>query len=344
MPAQSEARKLIYGVDTAGSLADVIRESGSTNPMLVSSAHYSLTSFYMKLKDRLGEGHSEFREVTGGPPLPEVEHLAEAYRNKGCDHIVSVGDSSVIWASKLLKYYYAHEAKHTVIPTTLTVSSFSDWAEYRLGDEAFQVSDASIVPDTVILDPVASLETEPRTWYSSGLGIMDYTFSNLMRPDISAESEDLLSSSLESLIVNLPGKSMESRMECFLSSWYSKEDGYSIEEDPMNSIRRSMKSATDLPEDLISAIVLPLSVYRCMKEKPESLASIASRLGFRGDDTTELSNKSLELVQGLIRKLGVGDTLAEFGFGAAQIREVLSKLPLEKNVVDRIISPIFTDY
>ena len=343
MPVQSEARKLIYGVNTAGSLADVIRESGSSNPMLVSTTHYSSTSFYTRLKESLGQRHTEFREVTNGPPLPEVEHLAEAYRNRECDHIVSVGDSSVIWASKLLKYYYAHEAKHTVIPTTLTTSSFSDWAECRLGDEVHQVSDASVVPDTVILDPVASLETEPQTWYSSGLGIMDYAFSNLMRKDILSDAEDLLSSSLESLIINLPGKSMEARMECFLSSWYSKEDGYRIEQDPMTGIRNSIKSATDLPEDLISAIVLPLTVYRCMRERPASLANIASRLGFRGNDKAELSSKSVELVQGLIRKLGVGDTLSEIGFGQKQIMDILSEFSIEKSVAEQIISPLFTD-
>ncbi|AKA49352.1 hypothetical protein IX51_09835 [uncultured archaeon] len=342
MPVQSNGRKLIYGIDTVKSAAEYIKEKGSSNPLIVSTTGYSSTNFYRKLTEELENGYSEFREITYGPPLPEVEHLTEAYRNKECDSIISVGDASVIWSSKLLKYYYAHGAHHMAIPTTLTVSSFSDWAEYRIGDEINHVSEASLIPETVILDPQSSVETDASIWYSSGLSVMDYTFSNLMRDDISTEVEDLLLSSLERLIINLPGQSMESRMESFLSSWYSKEDGYSVSRDPMTPIRNSLKKSMDMPDELIAAVVLPLTAYYCMERKKKSLSDLANRLGFRGDNTSELSGKSYELVQGLIRKLGVTETLSEHGFGLEQMRHELNRLSLDKGIVDQVISSIYS--
>lgn len=342
MPVQSGARRLIYGLDTTKSLKEVLKDAGSTKPMLVSTAHYSSTSFYRKVKEELDAPHVEFREVTYGPPLPEIEHLAEMYRNKECDSMVSIGDSNVIWASKLLKYYFAHDASHVAIPTTLTASSFSDWAEYRLGDEVHHVSDASTVPDTVILDPMASMETEVAAWHSSGLGIMDYAFSNLLREGISSETEDLLTSSLEGLVVNLPGRSVESRMECFLSSWYSKEDGYRVDHDPMTEVRNAIKSRTDLPEDLISATVLPLTVYRCREINPNGLATLATRLGFRGSDVLELSDKVLEMVQGLERKLGIGESLAEMGYSYNDLKKIMEETPFDFETVDRVLSPVLS--
>lgn len=341
MPAGPVERRLIYGIDTSPSLVDVLKESGASNPILVSSADYSSTSFYRKIKGMLDNSFTEYREITTGPPLPEVEHLAEMFRNRKCDYIVSVGDSNVIRASKLLKYYYAHDTDHLAIPTTLTSSSFSGLTEYRLGDEIYHIADPSIVPDAVILDPIASVETETSVWYSSGLEMMDYAFSNLHTAEISEEERDLLSSSLESLIVNLPGKSMESRMECFLSSWYSKEDNYDVESDPMTSVRDSIRSSADLPDNVLSAIILPLTVLGCRDEVPESLACLANRLGFKGNNVLELSDKVLESVQGLIRKLGFVDSFRGLGLDYKALKKMITSLPVEEKTVERALAPVF---
>lgn len=342
MPGTSVGRNLIYGVDSVKSALENLKGRKSTNPMIVSTPWYSSTSFYRDLTEILDSGYSEFKEITHGPPLPEVEHLAEAYRNKECDSIVSVGDASVIRASKLLKYYFAHDAYHLSIPTTLTVSPFSDRAEYRLGDEVLRVADPNIMPDTVILDPMASVETVRSTWATSGLGVMEYALSNLMREDIGQDVEDLLLSSLEGLMVNLPGEGIESRMKCLMSSWYSKEEGYSADLDPLADIKDSLKGVLDLPNELISAVLLPLTAQYCIQKRPKRMSGLASRLGFKGTDTSELSNRSFELIQGLIRKLGVGETLVEQGFDSNHMRTVLRKFSLDDSLIDSVLSSVYS--
>lgn len=335
-----EDKKLIYGTGSFKSAQRVLTESGGTKPLIATTPFYSVSGAFTKFTDSLDTDYQVFNELTDGPPLPEVEHLAEAYRNMDCDSVISYGNSSVIWASKLLKYYFAHDALHLAVPTTLTISAFSGRAEYRMGDEISFVVDSKLTPDAVILDPETSLETENSLWLTSGLGVMDYAMSNLSRMDISPATEDLLLSTIESLIINLPGKSMESRMESMLSTWYSSIDDYGVGEDPLMKIRSSLKSSLDVPDEIVSSFTLPLSTFLASSKNPERLSLLAARLGFKGDNTGELSGKVLELVRGLMRKVGIRSILSDYGITDRDLEESLNGLPLEKKARDSIISSL----
>lgn len=338
-----EDKKLIYGTDTLKSARKVLEDVGSKNPLIATTPYHSGSGTFRKFTESLETDFKVFNELTEGPPLPEVEHMAEAYRNSGCDSIMSFGNSSVIWASKLLKYYFAHESHHLVVPTTLTVSTFSDWAEYRMGDEITFVVDQNMVPDAVILDPESSLETDDSRWLSSGLGVMDYAMSNLSREDISPATEDLLLSTLESLIINLPGKSMESRMESMISTWYSKVEDYRVGSDPLTEARKTMKSSFDVPEEVFSCLTLPLSTYMTFVKNPERLSSLSTRLGFRGNNVAELSIKAMELVRGLMGKVGISGILSDYGLTNSVLRELLEKVSIEKEMKENVLSSIFGD-
>lgn len=340
MDRQNGDRRLIYGTGSASSAARVLKSYGKEHPLVVSTPYFSSTGFYTKLISELGQDWERFSEISTGPSLPEVEHLAEAYRNKECDSIISVGNSAVISASKLLRYYFAHDAAHLSIPCTLTVSSFSDWAEYRLGDEINFVRDQMIVPEMVILDPAASVETEGNIWYSSGLGVMDYALSNLANDGIGKESTDLLLSSLANMVIDLPGQSVESRMELFLSTWYSRVNGYDVEKDPLTSIRKGLSEELDIPAEMVSVLTFPVAASECYRKNPGALADLSSRLGFRQGKNSDLASGTLDLLYALPGKLGLVSRIREYGIGRNDVSEALQQLSLDRETVDLILSSV----
>lgn len=341
MPTRTDDKKLIYGNGSAESLGSVLREAGLKRPLVVSTLQFSNTSFYQAIMDSLDVDYVRFNEITRGPPMPEVEHLAESFNNHECDSIVSMGNSSVIWASKVLKYYFAHSAHHTAIPSTLTPSAFSNWTEYWMGDDLNYITASSIEPDTVILDPEASATIDGAIWKASGLGVMDYAFSNLLRSRISDETEELMITAIEILIVNLPGISRESRLEALLSTWHSKEERYSVRKDPITEIRQAIKEAFDIPEELTSALTLPVTAHRVMEKYPSRMARLAETVGFRGTDDSALARRTFEAIQGFVRKLGITSELESYGIMEHTIRDVISTLPLSDETAESMLSSIY---
>lgn len=341
MYPQSDERRLVYGVGSIMSAREILDMAGSRNPMIVTDSTTSGSTFYKMIEEQFEHGFGEFREITTGPPLPEVEHLTESFRNKNCDSIISVGGDSVIWAGKLLKHYFAHDAYHLAVPTTLTLSSFSDWAEYRIGDETYRESGRKMIPDAVITDPRGSIESDSASWYFSGFGIMTYAISNLSRQDIGPDVSDLLLSSLEGMMVNLSGNSMESRLECHLSSWYSFDQSHSFATDSTLKLRDQLLRECDICEEVVSALLLPVAAKRCVRDNPDIMAQLAKRLGFRGDDTGKLAKGSFELIQGLMAKVSVSNILGERGIGLEDVKSMLEKASIEKEDSQAVIESIY---
>lgn len=332
MQAPGEDRRLIYGAGSINSAPDFLKEYGSSRPLLVTSADFASSSLYLVLKRSFDSSFVEFREITYGSPLPEIEHMAETYRNKNCDSVVSVGDNSVISSAKLLKYYYAYDTHHLSVPVVPSMAPFSNWASYSLGDEVKYVADSVPEPDGIILDS-SEKNRDAFRWAISGLSVMESAFFRLGSNEISDGTYDLLLSSVENLLVNLPGDNEEAKTKCLLAPWYAKDEGYSVLGDNATQMRDYLAMKLGIGSELADALLLPLSAYECAKSHPERTAMFAQRLGFRGEDPFQLSEKSFDLISGLIRKLDLIAALNYNGVTEMSLVPVLRDLQIDEQAI-----------
>lgn len=341
MQIPGEDRRVVYGTGSIGSVPDLIRESGCSKPLLVTALRFAKSETWVRLKESLETDFAEFKEITTGPPLPEIEHLAEAYRNKGCDSIISVGDRSVVFAARLLKYYYAYDSYHIAVPVVPSVSPFSNWASYWLGDEAKYVTDSLMPTDSVILDPCPLKEDLLSAWNVAGLSVVQYALTRLRADPIVDKTQDLLLSAIENLIVNLPGTNAEARLQCLLAPWYAKDENYSVRNDHTMIWRNCLVAELGVSGEAASAIILPEAAYSCGKEHPERMAKLAKRLGFKGQDIFELSDRMCDLVSGLIRKLDATSELIQYGVDQKVLENTLESLKFSSEAKEAVLESFF---
>lgn len=117
-----------------------------------------------------------FSDFKPNPIYEDVIVAKDVYKNNSCDAIISIGGGSAIDTAKALKLFLPFEnsdkliekehiylnVKHIAIPTTAgTGSESTRFSVIYYNGEKQSLTDLSIIPDLVVLDPIF-LETLPR--------------------------------------------------------------------------------------------------------------------------------------------------------------------------------------
>ncbi len=102
-----------------------------------------------------------FGNFRSNPLYEEVMDGVEKFKKSGCNTIIAVGGGSAIDVAKSIKYYSKSNAEIIAIPTTAgTGSESTHFAVIYKGGVKQSVTDQSLLPEIVILEP-SSLENVP---------------------------------------------------------------------------------------------------------------------------------------------------------------------------------------
>jgi maleylacetate reductase len=248
---------VVYGRPAAEAVADLARRFGASRLMIMSTR--SLAEQADKLSEDLGIlSAGVFTSISAHSPRTDVIAGANAAREARADLLVAFGGGSVIDATKLMQLcLWAHlkspeqvgayrlgrgadrkdpsEIKSGVrmiaIPTTLSAAEFTAIAGVTDGEpqsgvksikEAYTHPD--MAPRAVVLDPMLTLSTPPKLWFSTGMKAVDHAVEQLCNLERAPMGDAVATEGLRLLARGLvdskeDGNNLEARAACQHGMW-----------------------------------------------------------------------------------------------------------------------------
>lgn len=153
--------------DDGFTLGALFQNVGFAHPLVISGRHFK--QFFVKSAlDESRIQYSLFDEYSPNPTLEESTAAAQAFFREGCDSLISVGGGSSIDLAKSvksivgkswqedssLKTKFRGRLLHMAVPTTAgTGSESTSFAACYVAGRKVSLSDDSLLPDIVVLDP-----------------------------------------------------------------------------------------------------------------------------------------------------------------------------------------------
>lgn len=208
-------------VDNMAMATDVpllLARLGVMHPLIVSGGGLGRSGIVHEL-ERRSMPYVHFSGFTPNPTAEQVLAGLAAYRDNGCDGILSIGGGSAMDVAKAIKAIgdsdaalsvlerFTHpmpmDVVHVALPTTAgTGSESTHFATIYIGEKKFSVADAVLLPEVVILDAsqLASLPT-----YERGATFMDalcHSIESYWSVRASKESRDYAAQAIRLLVAN----------------------------------------------------------------------------------------------------------------------------------------------
>lgn len=161
----------LIGDDCYGQLIRYMESNKIKRILLVAGSSQNnsvVRQLLQDIKSRLDAQIVTFSEYTPNPTYEEAEAGVEMFRGNGCDAVMAIGGGSAIDIAKCIKLFSAMDpgdsylnrkgvqsnTKLIAIPTTAgTGSEATHFAVIYYKGEKQSVTDMSLIPDAVILDP-----------------------------------------------------------------------------------------------------------------------------------------------------------------------------------------------
>lgn len=173
--------------------------------------------FFSKIK----ESHNfiRFSDFTENPKFSDVKKGVEVFNTNQCDSIISIGGGSVIDMAKLISCMNKHdmevnsfeelkEVKREVpfmaIPTTAgSGSEATTFAVVYFKGIKYSIEDESLLPDSVLLDPILSFNMPPYLKAVSGLDAFSQSIESYWSKKSTIESREYSNKALNLIWNNL---------------------------------------------------------------------------------------------------------------------------------------------
>lgn len=368
---ESFDQKVVFGVDAGETLATEVAALGAERILLVSGRTLMANDggIVSAVRRALGDRVVADQVVHAHSPYDDVLAGAEQARRAGVDLVVAVGGSSVGDAAKAIYLCLADnvtsvpelDARRVVlgadrdltlnpprnlhrpiaIPTTLSAGEFTSSAGllHPTGVKA-SFRSASLAPQTVILDPRATLETPIDLLLSTGMRAVDHAveghlsrLANVVTRPISLTALRLLWTALPQIVQR--SDDLEARLAAQIGMWQSVVPlGSGVLPGASHSIGHTLGALYGIPHGKTSCVLLS-AVLRWNEQRPSDVqASLKSGLP---SSVAAVSDQ----VRDLIVSLGQPASLREVGVGAADFDEIARQTLINRGRMlllnDRII-------
>lgn len=361
-----DIERVVYGRPAGAALRAEAERLGAKKVFVTTSKSVAQSALLASVVDGLGELHAgTYAGITAHSPRPCVVEGAAMARAAGADLIVAVGGGSVIDATKTilialwqdvttvdeLDAYRAGKPKEgaappseaikppadairmIAVPTTLSAAEFNAFAgisDPRKGiKESF--GHRLIVPRVIVLDPAATLATPMDLMLSTGLKAVDHAVERLCSQQANPFALGTSTEALKLLARALPAHKadpddMATRLDLQFGMWLSIGAGTSgVGVGASHGIGHVLGAACHVPHGHTSCVMLP-SVLRW------NLPANAERQKRVGEAFGKPDAAAGDLVEGLVRSLGLPGRLSEVGVGRDRFREIA-----EKSMHDRAV-------
>lgn len=363
-----DIERVVYGRPAGAALRAEAERLGAKKVFITTSKSVAQSALLASVIDGLGDLHvGTYAGITAHSPRPCVVEGAAMARAAGSDLIVAVGGGSVIDATKTilialwqnvtdvgqLDAYRAGRPKEgaappskaisppaeairmIAVPTTLSAAEFNAFAgitDPRKGiKESF--GHRLIVPRVIVLDPAATLATPMDLMLSTGLKAVDHAVERLCSQQAHPFVLGTATEALKLLARALPAHKanpddMATRLDLQFGMWLSIGAGTSgVGVGASHGIGHVLGAACHVPHGHTSCVMLP-SVLRW------NLPANAERQKRVGEAFGRPDAAAGDLVEGLVKALGLPGRLSEVGVGRDRFREIAEKAMHDRAVLN----------
>ena len=344
-------RDLYFGEDAVDHLKSV---KGSKALIVIGSERLIKDGTVPKVKENLKEANIEtkvFCGVENDPSVATVRKGVEMMNEFNPDLIIGIGGGSPIDAAKAMWIFYEHpeftfeeaakpfnlpelrqKAKFIAIPTTsgtaTEVTSFSVITDNETGVK-YPIADYNITPDIAIVD-TNLVQTMPKSLVANtGMDALTHAIEAYVSNARNPITDALAMKSIEMVVANLYD-SFEGKNQARKDMHIAQNLAGMAFSNAILGIVHSMAHKTgkifDIPHGLANAIYLPAAIQFNAKTAKYTYADIARRLGLVGNTEDELVESLVKLVKDLRNKMGMANSLKEFGISEEMFRENLDAI------------------
>jgi alcohol dehydrogenase class IV len=346
-----------FGDGALTRLTQAVSRSGAKRVLVVTGATLSRSRLLQQLRSLLGTDSTVYAGVKQHAPYDCMAAGARVAKECGADMLISLGGGSATDVAKGIRLAIAqaqageYEAffercseraavsaqfsfdkpmlPHIAVPTTLSGSEFSGAigaTDIRTGRK-FAIVDRILLPQLVILDPRATLETPAPLWVSGALKVLSDAFEEICSPR-SLPFVDALALHAIRLIdthlldAALTPANLHSRAMLQHATWMSQSvkghTGLGI----VCALRHQIGALFGVPHGTASCIAFAAGLGFNRPLVDERLAIIAPALGISASDVSSAADAVLRRGQELIRAAGMPTSLHQVGVSEARLGEL----------------------
>jgi alcohol dehydrogenase class IV len=270
-------------------------------------------------------------------PAGTVDALLQQVRELDVDCMVSVGGGSPIDTVKAAAHALLAGSAgtmprdglvHIAIPTTLSAAEFTDVAGKT--DDTTRIkhalSDPRLAARTVLLDPVAALDTPAWLWAASGLRALDHAVESLYSARHHPFSDPLAERAIAVLVEHLPAslrgtreEQIRHRGECQMAAWMAVFGLTNAGSGISHMLGHQIGARWDVPHGVTSAIVLPHAMRFMAAAAPERFAPIARALRVPFDDPAAGARECAERIDAFIAQFTLPGRLRDVSVPADEL-------------------------
>ncbi len=342
----TQMEDVIFGKPAAEAIAETAERVGASRVVLmVSNTLNRTTDEIAKVRDALGARCAATFDAMP-PHTPRAAVLAATHiaREADADLIVTFGGGSLTDGAKAVQLCLANDistiegmdalradktagvtlckpptVRQVSVPTTLSGGEFSALA--GVTDERSKTKELfkhpSVVPQTVILDPAATVHTPEWLWTSTGIRAVDHCAEGISSAEAHAYGDAQAMKGLALFARGLPRvqqdpADLQARLECQMATWLSMAPIASgVPMGASHGIGYILGTLFGVPHGHTSCIMLPAVMTWNKPANAERQAIVSEMMGRPGEDAGTV-------LDAFIGGLGMPRSLAAVDIGADQ--------------------------
>jgi len=342
--------RVVHGQPAAKAVREEIERIAAKRVLLLTTRSLTNGRLVREVTSALGDRCvGKFDAITAHTPREAVIGGAALARQVEADHLLAVGGGSVIDATKCmlaalwrdvrdLDGLSALTHKHgdprlmrqpsdrmrmSAVPTTLSAAEFTSNAAVTDLQRKVKLylGHPLIVPQAVILDPAATLETPMELLLSTGMRAMDHAVERWcsIRPHPLAEG--LSPQAMAMLSANLPAvrarpDDLEPRLNCQLAAWLTMVSPAAlVPNGASHGIGYILGGHAGVPHGITSCISLAATLEWNEPVNAQRQRTVAEELGRPG-------SRACDAIRDFVKSLGLPGRLRDIGIGADRIAEL----------------------
>ncbi len=352
---------IYFGAGAVDNLPEYIRETGMTNPLLVTDPGLRETPVFSKVTEVLkdaGIAYAVFSDVNPNPLDSDITAAVQMFQGSHCDGIIGLGGGSPLDASKVVQVVATHGGKVNdfdiatggnqaikgplppmiAIPTTAGTGSEVGNCSVITSVEAgrkFLVCNPILKPTIALLDPELTVGLPAGITAGTGMDAFTHCVEALCVKDFHPMCDAIALKGIEYIAQNLetavkePGN-IEARGYMQLSAMMG---AVSFQKDlgAAHSLSHSLSAVCHVPHGLANAVcIVPVMKFNkevCLAE----YAKVAACFGINtfDMDDSEAADRAIEAVADLNRRIGIPEKLSDVGVTEAHLDELTEKAFLD---------------
>lgn len=333
--------QLITGDDSLSQIADIIKNEGHSNILIMTSAGFikrgSLEGLFEQFKNR-GIDYQVYSKVMPDPTITCIEEAVSIYSDSGCDGIYAVGGGSVMDAAKVVAARVANPdasvrdmrdraaIKNPIpdlyaMPTTAGTGSEATVAAV-VTDEVdgthykYSVISFDLVPKYAVMYPQITLSLPPHITAATGMDALTHaveTYTNLYATE---RVNKLARQAVKMIFENLPiaykdGSNIEARSNMLNASYYAGVAFTNNFVGYVHAVSHALGALYGIAHGQANAIVLPYVMEQYGKAVYKPLSNLATVVGIEGVDEADRAEKFIEAIRQMNRDMGIPDKVEE---------------------------------